>query len=46
MLRIKLGYKKENEIYTSIKYVTTKLEELAYKEKNILETVLLRCESS
>ena len=46
MLRIKLGYKKENEIYTSIKYVTTKLEELSYEEKNILEIVLLRCESS
>ena len=46
MLRVKLGYKKENQIYTSIKYVTTKLEKLADEEKNILERVLLQCESS
>ena len=42
MLRVTLGFKKENEIGTSIKYAKTKLEELANKEKNILERVLLQ----
>ena len=46
MLKSILGDKKEDKIDTSIKYVTTKLEELAGEEKNILEKALLQCESS
>ena len=46
ILKSILSSKKEDKIDTSIKYVTTKLEELADEEKNILEKVLLQCESS
>ena len=45
MLRIFLGYKKNNEVDISIKYVKKELEDLALEEKSILERVLLQCET-